>query len=944
MPSRIQSNDLENEGRIIMGSSAELKTSSRCQASKSSKSLSPGATRSLKLHFKHNATFKSQNPNDRPLSQQGSEIIHVDDQRSALLKYSRSRPKERITRKEAEAEELVKYMSNLPRYLQLTEKTDNIQGKALNFGVLDWGRLEKWKYGQKQVSGGRNMHSTSSSDSSSFSTFGSSSQSGQSESGTSSIVPRKRTPSSSSHLKSSTEAGHSQILDGKFTIDDMSNHCLKRNPRMDVSGSGDQLGSKVQESVARRFDSKSVTTKSKGKYRSSECLKGNKRTEEVKLGDKEGQLQGSGCHLPDEHCTAIPHAYDFLSVDWSELPQHVEFAVAHWQERSPESHMGFDSTALDHQLTKANRMSFSEDVDFQFSGLSPDVPHSCPFPCNSQTTEWSDSNSSSLFDTPSTQTPSDARHSFASVHAVTTIQCNGNVDQNEFAGKHEKRSVFAPSDGFTSEELKASEEAARDPSLCHPSNMGLNRMNRSVSSKEASVQLLNLAAFPIKPGSSNLLGGSSCGRAKSSPLRRLLDPLLKPRHFRSPSLLPSSHPALEAPKFTHAACKSFDAGSDSLNGPPAKRSMNFSNWLPSDAHVLPQDERRTPSTMHALLQLTHKNGLPLFTFTFNDSDILAATKKKEFISGKDDFEWVYTFYSVHKVRKKSGGWIGSKDKQHGFVSNVVGQMKVSDSQHPYLKNDDSDDPVMVKEFVLFSAEVQKPAHDILDFLPNRELVAIIVEAPKEKSISNNDYSDLSKVGTVKSLPQARSCCHQAEDLQSRAESWMDSSIVVILPNGVHGLPAKGEPSPLIYRWRSGGSCDCGGWDVGCTLTILGDQDRQRRGPSSFQSCCPNDAGQVDLYVQGGVQENGHVFSLAAFKEGLYTVDFNASISLLQAFSISIATIHGRKSENLFETHSTLYEGTLQEPRSNEDDRHKRAVAEAPAAYVPYPPLSPVGRV
>jgi hypothetical protein len=47
---------------------------------------------------------------------------------------------------------------------------------------------------------------------------------------------------------------------------------------------------------------------------------------------------------------------------------------------------------------------------------------------------------------------------------------------------------------------------------------------------------------------------------------------------------------------------------------------------------------------------------------------------------------------------------------------------------------------------------------------------------------------------------------------------------VILPSGIHSLPNKGGPSSLLQRWRSGGSCDCGGWDLGCKLRILVNQN------------------------------------------------------------------------------------------------------------------------
>ncbi|XP_039007673.1 uncharacterized protein LOC120135469 [Hibiscus syriacus] len=56
-----------------------------------------------------------------------------------------------LKRKPTKEDELVRYMSNLPGYLQRVDSSDNLQEKALNVGVLDWARLEKWKYHQKHM-------------------------------------------------------------------------------------------------------------------------------------------------------------------------------------------------------------------------------------------------------------------------------------------------------------------------------------------------------------------------------------------------------------------------------------------------------------------------------------------------------------------------------------------------------------------------------------------------------------------------------------------------------------------------------------------------------------------------------------------------------------------------------------------------------------------------
>ena len=69
---------------------------------------------------------------------------------------------------------------------------------------------------------------------------------------------------------------------------------------------------------------------------------------------------------------------------------------------------------------------------------------------------------------------------------------------------------------------------------------------------------------------------------------------------------------------------------------------------------------------------------------------------------------------------------------------------------------------------------------------------------------------------------------------------------VVVPAGVHGGPRtkNGGPSSLVERWRSGGSCDCGGWDIGCPLTIL------NAGPNN-----------KDVLYQGGVFGKSNSFEL-----------------------------------------------------------------------------------
>ena len=118
------------------------------------------------------------------------------------------------------------------------------------------------------------------------------------------------------------------------------------------------------------------------------------------------------------------------------------------------------------------------------------------------------------------------------------------------------------------------------------------------------------------------------------------------------------------------------------------------------------------------------------------------------------------------------------------------------------------------------------------FRPNLELAAIIVKGQprcreKDAEIGGWGLKFLEKVTkdhadtSVDPLLHSENC--EARHLQNSGASW--TSIDVLIPAGFHGGPITDDagPSALTERWRSGGHCDCGGWDVGCPLTILSDK-------------------------------------------------------------------------------------------------------------------------
>ncbi|KAI7745582.1 hypothetical protein M8C21_032552, partial [Ambrosia artemisiifolia] len=337
---------------------------------------------------------------------------------------------------------------------------------------------------------------------------------------------------------------------------------------------------------------------------------------------------------------------------------------------------------------------------------------------------------------------------------------------------------------------------------------------KSSESKPRSISPLRRLSFSLKSATERSDSPASQGsnkdskRAHSSPLRRLLEPIF-----------PSKETSHEDSR-TKARVK-----------------LDFTKEIKVDDVSSSSSSRK-----QALFQTTVKNDRLLFTLAVeNNMEILAATVTSLTSSEKDkNKNLLYTFFTVHEVKKKSISWLSqvNKSKDHGYVPNVTAQMKVSNSHYN------------TREFVLFSvnANVQ----------PQEELEAIVVKFPRN---TNGD---------------------------SHRESF---ETTVILPGGSHGVPSKGGPSPLVDRWRSGGACDCGGWDVGCRLRTL---SKQVQSSGSKSDNVHSTSRQFDLFLQGEVENNRPIFSLSSLKEGIFSIEYNSSLSPLQAFAICISYVESQK--------------------------------------------------
>ncbi|KAF3948829.1 hypothetical protein CMV_025220 [Castanea mollissima] len=888
---------------------------------------------------------------------------YMDEKISVQAKSSGNHKRQSVKANTSKEDELVKHMSNLPGYLQRAQKEENLQEKALNFGVLDWAQLEKWKHKQKQVPDrGSNNASCSSCDISSKATSGSSTFSSTVQS--KAFAKQRSLPHST--LNSAHKLGHPQgakpsvrnvIQFQDFETASKSNRDGQKKVPWTQKSSGGKFSDIILDKGKRRDSDHKITSKMGNltlnsgtneislnqKHKASAGIDEAKKSREelrelrirrkdrdqklisetgaghsnggsygVSLGSKEKLSTGNGerrkrvveelkqtdidltnrCSPGEHNNIVLLRPNELLQNEFSEV-----FRLSQPEKLSKEK----SSEAQGSHFSG----SFSRE-EFHRAELCSEIPHSCPLPSRVETNAMSDIMPHSLINARAKELSSVAHHTSQCSDKTSTLLSKGvNVEKFELDLLKLTNLDVDTSKTLDEEITELAAGRGRNPSPNRRFSFSLSRVGRSFSFKEgSSVPQLSSSYVSVKSGpvrsetsaysdTSNREKSNGHKRVKSSPLRRLLDPILK---YKASNSFHSDEESLDS------FCSRPTSGSDTL-----------------------QNEKHEASTTQAFLQLTVKNGLPLFSFAVkNDKMILAATMKNLTSSGKDDSGRYYTFYFVNEIKKKSGGWIsqGSKRPSRGCVYNVIGQMKVSSS---------SNNQFLVRESVLSCVELRQADQEPLKLMSNKELAAVVVKIP-DRNISHDGMEsdkDFMEKLCIKCLPEDRCSCNYKENEDS-------DSIVVILPSGAHGSPSKGEPSPLMDRWKSGGSCDCGGWDIGCKLRVLSNQNQSTKIPKISKDCPIPD--HIELFLQGGSQQASPFFSMTELKDGLYSIEFNSSISLLQSFFVCVSVLSCKRPFNLLDMSEAK---VFKEPILNENDGSQ---GRASAKYAPNPPSSPVGRV
>ncbi|KAJ6830869.1 uncharacterized protein M6B38_352560 [Iris pallida] len=895
----------------------DKKCSARYQDSRvSNEKISPPSNkRSMPLQEK-DQHLKSGKPNKQSDSGQQVDINRKFDSENSFQQLSTGKhQKPWPSRKVTGLEEVVKNMASVPCYLQRLEKGDNVQEKALNFGVLDWGSLEKWTYLQKQVANRRGGNSPSSSNASSspFSTVGSSSRSTRSDD--SPLAQRKQSPTldvqrnypdEARRTKLTKEQNLRQLLwvpdsgSAHTTMSASYNHENVKCIDSDMKGihQNKSQDSDARSSPTSKHDNTSAATYDIEKTRIGESREaGNSQSCQQK--SFSGNLR-LGEHSLQEQCSVIEGMWDHLQESVHQGRMSCDFAV------------GSKGSSA-----QVDRSSFSGSFPIGGIPFTDECPvsRSCPLPS-------------------------------------TTQSGKPVVDSSPVSGKHGKHylltdrpsglSAVNMADRPGQNEVKVPTSLRRELSPHRLLRAGINRIRNSSLREGSSGHQMKQNSYSAREDDE-----AANTRGRRSPLRRMLDPLMKTNNrsqFSGLIASSSGHrsqdtsnsnklPIRHELELAKGRCRSSDTSSNS----------STSQVTESASPV--QDEKHARSTRHALLKLAWKNGLPLYMFSSNDGDIFAATMGKRCISEKNAFECIYTLFSAHETKKKGGVWTGqgSKIKKQGLVYNVVGQMKVSPSKSTTV---DSKSCSFVREFVLFGAQLV-PTGQPVDSLLNSELAAIVVKVPgrtSESSIHDALQSTKCCNSSQTNLPEDSCSCCQVASLQDERnpENLSLSSIVAILPSAVHGSSTVGEPSPLMERWKSGGSCDCGGWDEGCMLTVLTDKAKETTS-GSVQSSASDGIHRLELFNQGDARAKEHVFTMVASKEGGYTVEFGPSIAMLQAFAICIATLHSRTQTSLARLHYSVEARSLHANSLADNTRTaaKKARGGSTNCVPDHPPLSPI---
>jgi len=726
------------------------------------------------------------------------EITKKEEDALSLKPY-KNQQKQSAHERASEEDELVRYMSNLPGYL---EKGEKIPEKVLNVGVLDWASLQQWQYSHKHVPlSGRSSTSTSNT-SSSVSTEGLSGNSS------------KGLRCSPSHKKISRSS-----LQSHFMTTPMKEYTRSKYARVD-----DHLSQNHPASMLKGCDRRQQNPLI---IKESDIFPNGRMCEAASRTNLETSAQGDG---PEKKVENFRQPNNDAG-EQAMLGKSKSIVLIIPRDTPKNNHRKVPDirSSVNQKLASPTQIRFSEKPkELPCRYPNSNISYTCPQPDDNSGGHSQPKRSvSSSMDAEDNKIPAPTLLAPVPVRTGTS-PCRSRKVEEKIHETGASSSSNGPIKGIGQ---KVTTEKSRSSSPFRRFSFSIGFTGKVSGCKEVAHVPHQGSVAALKSSSENARGyasskcsgsdkpGDASKSRSSSPLRRLLDPLLKPK---------AGHRSTES---SHK-----DAVLTSKNCRPGNVEISMEKKEPVRGQRigcttistvdLSKNKKNAPSTFQALLRIAVKNGQPLFTFAVdNNSNILAATVKNLAVSKEDECDRIYTFFTFREGKKKRGSWMNQASKTKGpdYIHHAVAQMKVSGSRHYDSPSQNRVDSTANKEFVLFSVKLKQGDAQIIDYEPNDELAAIVVKSPKAIDFIN----------------YAHQSGRQNDDTQ-------DLHVTVVLPTGVHSLPSNGGPSSLIERWRTGGSCDCGGWDMACKLQILANESETYSKSRISKACFPH---PFELFLQ-----------------------------------------------------------------------------------------------
>ncbi|KAL5223848.1 hypothetical protein ABZP36_010487 [Zizania latifolia] len=466
-------------------------------------------------------------------------------------------------------------------------------------------------------------------------------------------------------------------------------------------------------------------------------------------------------------------------------------------------------------------------------------------------------------------------------------------------------------------------------------------------------------------------GANGTTKARFSPFKKILYPIMKSKSLRNSSLMEKENgksSSLPAEGKGSVSRKSLLSGS-------SRTEQSIRPNCQESREAQPLTVTSSPTHLHAVLKLDPSNDAFGFEFcTKGPEESIYANSWK----AGNEMNWIYTFHSTGKRTSTVGKT--SKDRRW-CLPPIVGQMHVSS----YLYSEVGQNSVLnnsaINEFVLFDIAHARRSSAIeriqcTDSNKSAFCSAVnnsisrgylesnnLMERP---STTRNDsdasasslwsredlHPHLEVAAVVIQVPFHKT---QSKELKDGSPS---ATIKVAAAGGAHGLPRDDEtsPSPLLDRLKSGGGCDCGGWDMSCPIAVLDNAYDSHW----VDSVMTESKHPMELFFKGN-KEDLPALSIKADGEGHFSVDFHARLSALQAFSVCICLIHCSEvsSANGIEkfkhklSSSSLKMLLKDEVRQlvesvaakeKKQKKTKRRKERTPPSIVLDPPFSPMGRV